>query len=57
MTLSEAKDSISCIAVAGPEIFVGSVDGRVRVYDIRLGKITIDVIGGKYPNHIRIEPL
>lgn len=45
MTLSEAKDSVSCIAVVGYEIFVGSVDGRVRVYDIRMGKISIDVIG------------
>ncbi|KAF2672566.1 mitogen-activated protein kinase organizer 1 [Microthyrium microscopicum] len=45
MTLSDAKDSISCLAVVDAEIFVGSVDGRVRVYDIRMGKTSTDVIG------------
>jgi mitogen-activated protein kinase organizer 1 len=45
MTLSDAKDSISCLAVADAEIFVGSVDGRVRIYDIRMGRLSVDVIG------------
>ena len=47
MTLSDAKDSISCLAVVDAEIFIGSVDGRVRVYDIRMGNASVDVIGSK----------
>lgn len=43
--LDEAKDAISAIAVRGPEIIAGSVDGRVRSYDVRTGKCTVDVIG------------
>jgi mitogen-activated protein kinase organizer 1 len=45
MTMSEAKDSISSITILGPEILAGSVDGRIRTYDIRQGKVTTDVIG------------
>ncbi|EON69369.1 hypothetical protein W97_08629 [Coniosporium apollinis CBS 100218] len=45
MVLSEAKDSISAVAVAGHEIFAGSVDGRVRVYDLRMGQCFVDVLG------------
>jgi len=45
LTLSEAKDSVSSLAVAGHHIFVGSVDGRVRTYDIRMGEVYIDLIG------------
>jgi mitogen-activated protein kinase organizer 1 len=48
MTLSEAKDSISSITVLGPEILAGSVDGRLRTYDIRQGKIATDVIACMY---------
>jgi mitogen-activated protein kinase organizer 1 len=47
MSLSEAKDGISCIEIVGEEIFAGSVDGRVRVYDIRMGRVSVDVIGRK----------
>ena len=47
MTLSDAKDSISCLEIEGAELFVGSVDGRVRVYDIRMGRFSVDVIGRK----------
>jgi mitogen-activated protein kinase organizer 1 len=47
MTLADAKDSISCLAVLDAEIFVGSVDGRVRLYDIRMGRLSVDVIGRK----------
>ena len=43
--LDEAKDSITCLAVSGPSVLSGSVDGRVRVYDMRMGKITTDTIG------------
>lgn len=52
MTLSEAKDSISSIAVIDAEIYAGCVDGRVRVYDIRMGRTSVDVIGCKF-NYIR----
>jgi mitogen-activated protein kinase organizer 1 len=45
--LGEAKDSISCALVnknGGYEIVAGSVDGRVRYYDIRMGKMDTDVL-------------
>jgi len=41
----EARDSISDLLVRGHEIVVGSVDGRIRSYDLRMGKCTVDVIG------------
>jgi mitogen-activated protein kinase organizer 1 len=47
--LSEAKDSISCVLVnknGGYEIVAGSVDGRVRYYDIRMGRMDTDVLPG-----------
>ena len=43
--LTEAKDAITTLLVRGPEIVTGSVDGRVRSYDVRMGKCTTDVIG------------
>jgi len=43
--LSEAKDAITSVAVCGCEIITGSVDGRVRSYDVRMGRCTTDVIG------------
>ncbi|KAH7033202.1 WD40-repeat-containing domain protein [Microdochium trichocladiopsis] len=43
--LSEAKDAITSVAVRGSEIVTGSVDGRVRSYDVRMGRCTTDVIG------------
>ena len=45
MTLTEARDSVSTIAVVEHEIMSGSVDGRVRTYDIRMGMAYADVIG------------
>lgn len=45
MTLTEAKDSISSIAVLGHEIIAASIDGKVRTYDIRMGEVYVDVIG------------
>lgn len=47
MTFTEAKDSISSIDVNGAEILTGSVDGRVRNYDLRMGCMDQDVIGRK----------
>lgn len=46
MVLSEAKDSISSVVASGHEITAGSVDGRVRTYDVRMGKVFTDVVGG-----------
>ncbi|KAE8829522.1 hypothetical protein HRS9122_09337 [Pyrenophora teres f. teres] len=45
MTLSDAKDSISDIAVHDAQILAASVDGRVRCYDIRTGMREVDIIG------------
>jgi WD40 repeat protein len=45
MTLTEAKDSISSLSVVGHEITAGSIDGKVRTYDIRMGQVYVDVIG------------
>ncbi|KAF2402917.1 WD40 repeat-like protein [Trichodelitschia bisporula] len=45
ITLSEARDSVSSVAISGWEVYAGSVDGRLRVYDIRTGAVSTDVIG------------
>ncbi|CAO2647417.1 Nn.00g083390.m01.CDS01 [Neocucurbitaria sp. VM-36] len=47
MTLDDAKDSITDVAVYDAEILASSVDGRVRSYDLRMGMCQVDVIG--YP--------
>ena len=44
MSFSEAKDSVSSVAVRGGEVFAGSVDGRVRVYDLSMGCVDVDVL-------------
>ncbi|MCJ1312548.1 hypothetical protein MMC25_006222 [Agyrium rufum] len=41
----EARDSVSSLHVLGHEIVTGSVDGRVRVYDLRMGMVYVDVVG------------
>lgn len=49
MVLSEAKDGVASLAVpraTGYEVVAGSVDGRVRSYDIRAGLVTVDVMPG-----------
>ncbi|OTB05746.1 hypothetical protein M426DRAFT_10195 [Hypoxylon sp. CI-4A] len=43
--LSEARDSITAVAVRGSEIVSASVDGRVRTYDVRMGRCVTDVLG------------
>lgn len=45
MTLADAKDAVTDVAVQGPEIVAASVDGRVRCYDVRMGRCQVDVIG------------
>ena len=44
--LSDARDAVTALAVRGPEIVAGSVDGRVRSYDVRMGRVTTDVFAG-----------
>ena len=55
--LEEAKDSISTLQVVGHEISTGSVDGRVRVYDLRMGMLHVDVIGCTLSNSPRLPLL
>ncbi|KAI9676406.1 MAG: hypothetical protein M1817_000563 [Caeruleum heppii] len=43
--LDEARDSVSSLHVVGHEICTGSVDGRVRIYDLRMGMVYVDVLG------------
>ncbi|KAK1482558.1 WD domain-containing protein [Colletotrichum cuscutae] len=43
--LDEAKDAITALAVRDAEVIAGSVDGRVRSYDVRMGRCVTDVIG------------
>ena len=45
--LEEARDSVSAVWVGGHEVVTGSVDGRMRVYDLRMGMVFIDVVGRK----------
>lgn len=43
-TLAEARDAVSALVVRGAEVVAGSVDGRVRTYDVRMGRCVTDVI-------------
>ncbi|KAI5461156.1 WD40-repeat-containing domain protein [Mariannaea sp. PMI_226] len=43
--LDDARDAVTSLVVRGPEVVAGSVDGRVRSYDVRMGQCTTDVIG------------
>ncbi|NXW53290.1 WDR83 protein, partial [Eurystomus gularis] len=43
--LDEAKDGVSSVKVSDHEILTGSVDGRVRRYDLRAGQLYSDYIG------------
>jgi mitogen-activated protein kinase organizer 1 len=47
MTLDDAKDAVTDVAIHDAEIVSASVDGRVRSYDLRTGVCQVDVIG--YP--------
>lgn len=44
--LEEAKDSISDLHVESWNIITGSVDGYLRCYDLRMGMVYADLIGG-----------
>ena len=48
--LDDAKDSITSIDIADDEIIVGSVDGRIRIYDLRMGKLHEDYVGEPITN-------
>ncbi|KAG8529815.1 Septin spn4 [Bacidia gigantensis] len=39
--LEQAKDSVSALQVSGWEIVTGCVDGKVRVYDLRMGIVSM----------------
>ncbi|XP_072346890.1 WD repeat domain-containing protein 83 [Scyliorhinus torazame] len=43
--LDEAKDGVSSVQVSDHEILSGSVDGRIRRYDLRMGQVFVDFIG------------
>lgn len=45
-TLTEASDTVSSIHVHTPtySIASGSYDGRARIYDVRMGRTTVDVL-------------
>lgn len=45
MTLDDARDAVQTVAVRGADILTGSVDGSVRSYDVRAGRLTTDVVG------------
>ena len=40
--LNEAKDAISSLIVNDQQIISGSLDGRVRVYDLRKGQLFVE---------------
>ncbi len=41
--LTEARDAVIAVVARGAEIVAASVDGRVRSYDVRMGRVTTDV--------------
>ena len=49
-TLDDAKDSVSSVHIKDSDIVTGSVDGRVRTYDLRMGRMVTDTIGPPVTN-------
>ncbi|KAM9100784.1 WD repeat domain-containing protein 83 [Sarcophilus harrisii] len=43
--LDEAKDGVSSVKLSDHEILAGSVDGRSRRYDLRMGELYADYVG------------
>lgn len=45
--LTEARDAVTSVVAprGGWEVVAGSVDGRVRGYDVRAGRCVVDVVG------------
>ncbi|KAI9807080.1 MAG: hypothetical protein M1825_005797 [Sarcosagium campestre] len=50
----DAGDGVDCLDVRGHEICAGSVDGKVRLYDLRMGMIYVDVIGRERSLHLAL---
>jgi mitogen-activated protein kinase organizer 1 len=48
--LSEATDSVTSLAVSGFEIATGSLDGKVRRYDLRKGELNVDDVKSSVGN-------
>ena len=48
LVLDDARDSVAAVALLGHEIAAASVDGRVRLYDLRMGMVYVDVVGREY---------
>lgn len=45
--LKEARDCITSVNVTDHEILTSSLDCRIRIYDIRMGSIIVDYVGGR----------
>jgi len=45
MQFGEAKDSVASVCVGDGFVVAGSVDGKLRRYDLRMGLIVQDIIG------------
>lgn len=43
--LTGARDAVTAVAARGADVVTTSVDGRVRRYDVRMGRCTTDVVG------------
>lgn len=53
--LDEAKDSITSITIRGSDILTSSVDGHVRSYDLRKGKLSADYFeSGSYLSRVSV---
>lgn len=46
MVLEDAKDGVSALACFDTEIVTGSIDGRMRSYDVRTGRMKVDTQPG-----------
>jgi len=46
MVLDEARDGVGAVVVHGWEVLAGGTDGRVRAYDVRMGRCVVDVFAG-----------
>jgi mitogen-activated protein kinase organizer 1 len=46
--LQDASDSVSSVQFSTYELLAASVDGCVRVYDIRMGRLDQDNLGGAF---------
>lgn len=43
--LDDARDAVQALHVSSGTIFTGSVDGHVRIYDLRMGQLRSDYLG------------